>query len=79
MDQKQVAIDKYDQERGALIVKNMSAYSAVTQNSTSKMERIFKTGGLGKAAIDHLIFVVKSVDMLKLFLQFGGPAEPIIS
>ena len=65
-------MEKFNRERAVLLKKNRPAYSAVVQNNTTHMERIFKTGEIGQEAIDLFIFCVQSVDMLKLFLRFGG-------
>ena len=70
-DSEQAAIDKYDQEQNVLFEKNQQAFLAEL-NNTSNMEKIFKTGGIEQRAIDHSIFFVKSVDMLKLFLRYSG-------
>ena len=69
---RQVAIDKFDREQDVLYERNGQAYSAIIQNDISYVEMLLKTGGLEQGVIGHFIFDVKSVDMLKLFLRFGG-------
>jgi hypothetical protein len=41
------------------------------------MEKMFNTGGMGKEAIDWLIFRVISVEMTKAFLRFGGDVHKL--
>jgi ankyrin repeat protein len=57
--------------------KNGASFKAVKVDDTLKMEKIFKTGGIQQEAIDHLMFDVKSVEMLKLFLQYGGDTHKL--
>ena len=70
-------MDKYNREQHVLIEKNIQASLAVIENDITMMERILETGGLEKEAIDNFIFCVKSVDMLKLFLRFGGDVHKL--
>jgi hypothetical protein len=53
-------------------LKNKIAINAVTRDNVSLMENIFKTIGVEQDAIDHLIFSVSSVKMMKLFRREGG-------
>jgi ankyrin repeat protein len=53
-------------------VKNKTAIDAVLRDDIFMMENIFNTGGIEQLAIERLIFSVNSVEMLKLFLRFGG-------
>jgi hypothetical protein len=72
---------KYETAKELLLSKNKQAADAVINNNISKMEKIFKTGGIEQEAIDHLIFGALSVEMLKLFLRYGGdlhkPGPPL--
>jgi ankyrin repeat protein len=69
---KQDAMKNYERERNLIIKENIQAYDAVMDKNVSKMEKIFKTGGIKQEAIDCLIFYVTSVKMMKLFLHYGG-------
>jgi hypothetical protein len=77
----QDAMKKYERARDLLFKENKQAFDAVNNNNISKMEKIFKTGGIKQEAIDLLIFGVKKLEMLKLFLRYGGdmhkPGPPI--
>jgi ankyrin repeat protein len=77
----QEAMERFERERDLLIKENKQAVEAVINNNVSKMEKIFKTGGIKQEAIDLLIFWVKSLVMLKLFLRYGGdmhkPGPPL--
>jgi hypothetical protein len=44
----------------------------VNSNHVYQMEKLFKTSGIEQEIIDHFIFYVESVEMLKLFLRYGG-------
>jgi ankyrin repeat protein len=68
----QEAMKNYERERDLLIKENKQAFDAVFSNKVSKMEKILKTDGIKQEAIDHLIFVATSVEMMKLFLRYGG-------
>jgi ankyrin repeat protein len=68
----QNALEKYKRARDLLIKENKHAFDAVCSNNVSKMEKIFKTDGIKQEAIDHLIFYVTSVNMMELFLRYGG-------
>jgi ankyrin repeat protein len=68
----QEAMKNYERAKDLLLKENRQAYDAVKRNDNSKMENIFKTGGIKQGAIDLLMFVVKSVKMIKLFLRHGG-------
>ena len=61
----------YKTSYNILVAENTQARNAVRENNTKKMERIFKRG-ISPAARDDFIFYARSVDMLKLFLRFGG-------
>jgi hypothetical protein len=60
---------------------NKKAYAAVEIDNVSKMKKIFKPGEIEQDAIDLFIFWVKSLDMLKLFIKYGGdihePGPPL--
>jgi ankyrin repeat protein len=58
--------------RDLLIKGNKQAFDAAFSNDISKMEMLFKSGGIEQGAIDHLIFGARSVKMLRLFLRYGG-------
>jgi ankyrin repeat protein len=58
--------------RDFLFKENNQAFEAVFSNNVSKMDMIFKTGGIKQEAIDLLIFQVRSVEMMKLLLRYGG-------
>jgi hypothetical protein len=62
----------YERGRELLFKENKQAYDAVNDNNISKMGKIFKNGGIDQGAIDHFIFYVKSVDMMMLFIRYGG-------
>jgi hypothetical protein len=72
MSVDQEAEERYEKARDLLMGKNERAKGAVVSNNVSKMEKIFKTGGIKQDAIDHLIFEVRSVGMMKLFILNGG-------
>ena len=54
-----------------MIMEN-SCVEAVVNDNIPQMDKIFKTGGIQQRAIGTLIFEVKSVEMLKLFVRYGG-------
>jgi hypothetical protein len=74
---KQDAMKRFERARDFVLKENRQALDAVLSNKVSKMENILKTGGIEQEAIDHFIFVVKSVEMLKLFLRYGGDMHKI--
>jgi hypothetical protein len=49
------AIEMPKGERDPLLLENKQSLFAVRNNCISKMENIFKTGGIEQEAIDHLI------------------------
>ncbi len=59
-------------KRAILNAENQQVSKAVYTNNLYQMENLFKTGGIKREIIDHFIFYVESVEMLKLFLRFGG-------
>jgi ankyrin repeat protein len=71
----------YERGRELLFKENQQAYDAVKSNNISRVEKFFKAGGIKQEAIDHLIFQVRSVKMMKLFLRYGGdihkPGPPL--
>jgi hypothetical protein len=69
---KQDAMKRFERARDLLLKENKQAAEAVFDNNISKMEKIFKTGGIKQEAIDHLIFYIGSVKMMKLFLRYSG-------
>jgi ankyrin repeat protein len=69
---KQDALKKYQKATYIVIKENEQAFDALENNNISMMEKIFKTGGIEQEAIDHLIFQVRSVETMKLFLRYGG-------
>jgi ankyrin repeat protein len=80
----QEAMKKYERARDLVFAENNQAFDAVMENNISKMEMLFKTGGIKQEAIDLLIFWVKGVEMMKIFLRYGGdihkpgpPMDPI--
>jgi ankyrin repeat protein len=68
----QEAMKNYERARDLLLKENKQAYDSIIINNVSTMEKIFKTGGIEQEAIDHLIFGARSVEMMKLFLRYGG-------
>jgi ankyrin repeat protein len=68
----QDAMKRFERARDLLFKENQRAYEFVRKADVSTMEKIFKTDGIKQEAIDLLIFVVKSVEMMKLFLRYGG-------
>jgi ankyrin repeat protein len=66
------AEEKYERTRDRMFSENEQALDAVERNNFSMMDEIFKTGGIKQEAIDYLIFSVRSVEMLKLFLRYSG-------
>jgi ankyrin repeat protein len=73
----QEALKKYERARDLLLKENKHAFDAVNNNNISKMENIFMTGRIEQEAIDWLIFRVRSVGMMKLFLRYGGDMHQI--
>jgi ankyrin repeat protein len=73
----QEAIKEYERARDLLFKENKQAVDAVFNNTVSKMEMIFKTGGIKQVAIDELIFQVRNVEMMKQFLRYGGNMHQI--
>jgi hypothetical protein len=65
-------LERCEKARGLLLKKNKRARDAVDSNNVSKMDKIFRAGGIKQDAIDLLIFCVKSVEMMKIFLRYGG-------
>jgi hypothetical protein len=51
----QEAMKKYERARDLLIKENKQAFDSILSNNISKMEKIFKTGGIEQKAIDHII------------------------
>jgi hypothetical protein len=64
--------ESYEKTLELYRVKNKTAIDSVLRDDISLMEKIFNTGGIEQLAIERLIFSVTSVEMLKLFLRFGG-------
>jgi hypothetical protein len=64
--------ERYEKTMELYRLKNKTAINSVLRDDISKMEKIFNTGGIEQLAIERLIFSVTSVEMLKLFLRFGG-------
>jgi ankyrin repeat protein len=73
----QDATKRYEMACVILGNENKQAFEAVLSNNISKMEKIFKTGEIGQEAIGTLIFVLKNIDMLMLFLRHGGDMRKI--
>jgi hypothetical protein len=65
-------LEKYERTRDRLFSDNMQAVDAVRKDFIPKMETIFKTGGIKQDAIDFLMLSMNSVQMMKLFLRYGG-------
>jgi ankyrin repeat protein len=72
---KQDAMGKFERTMDSVFAENRQAHDAVFDDNISKMENIFKTGGIEQEAIDWLIFEVNSIKMLKLFLRNGGDMD----
>jgi ankyrin repeat protein len=68
----QDAMERFKRTQDLVLAENKQAAEAVFNNNISKMENIFKTGEIEQGSIDWLIFEVKSVKMMKLFLRYGG-------
>jgi hypothetical protein len=68
----QEAMKRFKRAKEIIIMENKQAAFAVYENNISKIEKIFKTGGIEQEAIDYLIFGVRSLGMMKLFLRYGG-------
>jgi ankyrin repeat protein len=68
----QAAMERFKRAKALVFKENKQAFDAVVINNVSKMEKIFKTGGIKQEAIDCLIFWARSVKMLRLFLRYGG-------
>jgi hypothetical protein len=68
----QEAMERFERARELHLKENKQAYLAIGRDNFSKMEKIFKSGGIKQEAIDYLIFYATSVKMLKLFLRYGG-------
>jgi hypothetical protein len=62
----------YDRKREIVDAENKQVCDAVHTNNVYHMEKLFKTSGIKQDIIDHFIFYVGSVEMLKLFLRYGG-------
>jgi hypothetical protein len=69
--------ERYGKARYLLLEENKGAKDAILSNNISKMEKIFKAGGIKNDAINLLIFWVKSLEMLKLFLRYGGDMQRV--
>jgi hypothetical protein len=65
-------IERYDKAVELYRKENTQAVNAIIKDDVSMLEKIFKTIGVEQAAIERLIFGVKSVEMIKLLLQHGG-------
>jgi hypothetical protein len=70
---------KFERGRDHLHSQNKIASEAVKNNNVTKMEKIFKAGGIEQEAIDYFIFCLKSVEMLKVFLRYGGDKHKLTS
>jgi hypothetical protein len=68
----QAAMERFERARDLLLKENKQAYDSISKDNFSKMEKIFKSGGIKQQAIDWLIFYVMSVKMMKMFLRYGG-------
>jgi ankyrin repeat protein len=68
----QDAMKRFERARNLVFSENNQAFDAVMEDNISKMEILFKTSGIKQEAIDLLIFWVKGVEMMKLFLRYGG-------
>jgi hypothetical protein len=64
--------ERYDKAVELYLKKNTKAVNAVIKDDVPMTEKIFKTIGVEKKAIEHLIFSVKSVEMIKLLIQYGA-------
>jgi hypothetical protein len=73
----QEAMMNYEREREILFAENIHALEATSNDKASKMEAIFKMGGIKQEAIDSLIFGVRSVEMMTVFLRYGGDIHKI--
>jgi hypothetical protein len=62
----------YERKREIVNTENKQVCDAVKKDNVNQMEKLFKTSGIKQEIIDHYIFCVGSVEMLKLFLRFGG-------
>jgi hypothetical protein len=69
---KQATMERFERARDLLLKENKQAYDSISKDNVSKMEKIFKTGGIKQGAIDCLIFYVRSVKMMLLFLRYDG-------
>jgi hypothetical protein len=68
----QEAMKNFESARELFFKENKQAYDSIRKDNVSKMENIFKTGGIEQGAIDWLIFYVSSVKMMLLFLRYDG-------
>jgi hypothetical protein len=57
---------RFERARRLIFIDSKQAIDALNSNNIPKMEMVFKAGGIEKEAI----FCVKSVEMLKVFLQY---------
>jgi hypothetical protein len=74
---EQEAMKIFERESSLLFSENEQAAISVRTSNISRMEKLFKKGGITKEAMDHFIFWVKSVKMIKLFLRYGGDIHKI--
>jgi hypothetical protein len=73
----QEEMKRFERRKELLFKENKQAAEAVFDNNISKMENIFKTGGIEQEVIDLLIFYVRNVKLLKLFLRYGGDVHKL--
>jgi ankyrin repeat protein len=60
------------------IDENKQAFDATNDNDVPKMERIFKNSLIKQDVVDQLIFFVKSLKMMKVFLRHGGDIHTLV-
>ena len=70
-------IEAYQQAREIRFANNRTVVEAILLDNKSKVEKVFKQGGIDQELRDHLIFLVKSDRMLKVFLRFGGDMHAV--
>jgi ankyrin repeat protein len=70
--EKEREAQEIEEKISRIFKENKQASIAIKKNDVRKMEKIFKSGRIEKEAIDFLILLVRSAEMMKLFIRYGG-------
>jgi hypothetical protein len=71
------AQEKFMKTAELIVDNNQLAAAAIYSDNVVSMENVFKNDGIEQEAIDYFIFALKSVEMMKLFLRYGGDVHKL--